>query len=52
MAEGRANAATVTPAMTSVRSRVLEYDDSVRANGTYRVVRGGRLFDAKAPRPW
>jgi hypothetical protein len=38
--------------MTSVRSRVLEYDDSDRANGTYRVVRGGRLSDAKAPRPW
>ena len=52
MAEGRANAATVMPATMSVRSRVAEYVDRVRARGTYRVAIGGRLSDAKAPRPW
>ena len=51
MADGRANAATVTPAMTSVRTLFLEYDDIDRANGTYRVLIGGRLSNANAPRP-
>ena len=51
MDAGRASAATVTPATTSVRSRAPEYVDIERANGTYRVVIGGRLADAKAPRP-
>jgi hypothetical protein len=51
MADGRASAATVTPAMTSVRSRSVEYVDSDRANGTYRVAIGGWLSDANALRP-
>jgi hypothetical protein len=41
----------VTPAMTSVRSRVPEYVDIDRAKGMYRVVIGGRLSDANALRP-
>ena len=47
MDAGRASAATVTPAMTSVRSRAPEYVDIERAKGTYRVVIGGRLAEAK-----
>ena len=52
MDDGSASAATVMPARASVRSRAPEYVDSDRANGTKRVVIGGRLSDAKAPRPW
>ena len=47
MDAGRASAATVTPAMTSVRSRAPEYVDIERAKGTYRVVIGGRLAEGK-----
>jgi hypothetical protein len=52
MDDGRAKAATVMPARASVRSLAPEYADSDRANGTNRVVIGGRLSDAKARRPW
>src|SRR6478735_2792797 len=51
MDAGSASAATVTPATTSARSRPREYPAIDLANGTNRVVIGGRLADANAPRP-
>ncbi len=41
----------VAPAMASIFRRAREYPVNDRASGTYRVVSGGRLSDANAPRP-
>ena len=52
MDAGKASAATVTPAIASVRSREPLYARSEATSGRYRVVSGGLCADRNGFRPW